>query len=45
MEMGFYVETISSGHKNGILHGDHMQWTEKWVYTWRPYGMDIEMGF
>ena len=45
IEMGFYVETICSGHTNGILRGDHMQWTEKWVYTWRPYVMDIEMGF
>jgi len=43
IEMGFYVETICSGHRNGFLRGDHMQWTDKWVYTWRPFAVDIEM--
>src|SRR6218665_564211 len=27
IEMGLYVETICSGHRNGFLRGDHMQWT------------------
>jgi len=57
IEMSFYVETISSGHRNGIyeeticsgqrnriLRGDHMHWTEKWAYAWRPYAVAIEMG-
>ena len=43
IEKALYVETIRSGHRDGILHGDHMQWTEKWVYTWRQYAVAIEM--
>ena len=45
IEMGFYVETICSGHRNGFLGGDHKQLAYKWAFTWRPYAVAIDMRF